>query len=140
MTVSPDLLAVLSEARRLALAMQRAAAALHGRADPARRAVLELLRTGSSRIPALARRRRISRQRARELVDALAADGLVALGPDPDHRRAVRVELTAAGRAALAEAKERESPVLASLAGRLPPADLAVAARSLRALRETLEG
>lgn len=52
-------------------------------------------------------------------IEGLQAQGLIARKPDPDDRRAVRVELTDAGRAALAASEaeliERVAPLIAGV-------------------------
>jgi DNA-binding MarR family transcriptional regulator len=60
--------------------------------------VLRSLRLeGPQTVPALARSRPVSRQHVQTLADAMAADGLVALKPNPAHKRSQLVTLTAKG-------------------------------------------
>jgi MarR family transcriptional repressor of emrRAB len=65
-------------------------------------AALSALRTwaGGRGVDVLADGLRVSHSRAVRVVDRLEEDGLARRRPDPEHARAVRVELTAAGRRA----------------------------------------
>ena len=88
--------------------------------------VLEhLSRTKDCPMNALARFLGISRPAATGLADRLIAQGLVRRGEDPRDRRVVRVELTAKGRAILANIWEQKRRMLVDVFGRIPPADRA---------------
>jgi len=59
--------------------------------------VLRHIRRGVSSVSELAAAKRTSRPAVSQIVDALVNKGLVSRSPNPDDRRIVRLELTAAG-------------------------------------------
>lgn len=66
--------------------------------SPARvRLLLALATAGGTRMSSLAEQLGVTNRAITGLVDALEREGVVARRPDPDDRRAVRLELTAAG-------------------------------------------
>lgn len=81
----------------------------------------------------------LTRQSVQRLANQLEADGLVAFAPNPHHRRAQLVRLTACGQAAYDTAMTRQLPWAAALAAGLPPTELALAGRVLRVLRQRLD-
>ncbi len=81
----------------------------------------------------------LTRQSVQRLANQLEADGLVAFAPNPHHRRAQLVRLTARGQAAYDAAMARQQPWAASLAAGLPAAELDRAGRVLRLLRQRLD-
>lgn len=99
-TVPPD-------ADRLSLDLERMVRALRALLtddplSPSASAVLSRLDTdGPNGITALARAERVSQPAMTQLVSRLHAEGLVLRGSAEDDRRAVRVSLSPAGRAAL---------------------------------------
>jgi DNA-binding MarR family transcriptional regulator len=70
-------------------------------------AVVELGDGGPMRLNDLAARMGVSAPTASRSVDALVELGLVERAPDPHDRRAVRIDLTAAGRELLEERQAR---------------------------------
>lgn len=68
-----------------------------------------LARDGAHSIAALARLRRVRHQSMSATVAELEAQGLVERSPDPADARGVRVELTQAGAAMIAESRVRRS-------------------------------
>jgi DNA-binding MarR family transcriptional regulator len=81
-----------------------------------------------------------NRQNVQRIVHDLHADGLVALEPNPHHRRAPLVALTASGRRAFDDAMRLQAPWISGLASGLSVKDLATVHRVLLALRQKLEG
>ncbi|MET7246090.1 helix-turn-helix domain-containing protein [Methylobacterium sp. EM32] len=81
----------------------------------------------------------LTRQAVRRLVTELAADGFVALAPNPDHRRAALVVLTEAGQRAYAAAQARQATWAARMTEGCAPASLREATTLLRRLRAALE-
>jgi DNA-binding MarR family transcriptional regulator len=83
--------------------------------------LVEIADAGPLRLNDLAARIRTSAPTASRTVDALDELGLAARSVDPDDRRAVRIELTPAGRRLVDERKARASaafePAVAALAG-----------------------
>lgn len=70
------------------------------------------------------------------LVDRMIAGALVRRRPDPDDARAQRLDLTAAGRRAVAAGKALVAEANAALAARFTTAELAVVARFLAEVGE----
>ncbi len=135
------LVAVIDESRLLFHRLKRTAESLHqqGATTAGRRGVLQSLqREGPQTVPQLARARPVSRQHIQQLVDPLAAEGLVELVDNPRHKRSRLVRLTDAGRRLVEEIERRERPVLEALADGLSAEDLEVAAGVLARLRELL--
>ncbi|AWN51960.1 MarR family transcriptional regulator [Methylobacterium sp. 17Sr1-1] len=81
----------------------------------------------------------LTRQAVRRLVAELAADGFVALAPNPDHRRAALVVLTEAGQRAYAAAQERQAAWAARVTEGCESPSLRDATTLLRRLRAALE-
>jgi len=73
------------------------------------------------------------------IVNDLHKDGLVRFAPNPHHRRAQLVVLTAKGQGAYAAAVERYDPQADALAEGLSEAEIRTAHRVLMTLRERLE-
>jgi DNA-binding MarR family transcriptional regulator len=122
--------------------LRAAAEKVHGEGETsaARRGVLRSLAQGGPQtVPRMARARPVSRQHIQTIVDALAADGLVATVANPAHKRSVLVRLTARGKAAVRDIARREAALLASLDLGIPAADLARAAAVIRTFRIRLE-
>jgi DNA-binding MarR family transcriptional regulator len=106
----------------------------------ARRGVLRgLVRYGPATVPGLARTRSVTRQHLQAVVDALAADGLVELVPNPSHRRSRLVRATARGEEIVRRMDRVDVRVLEAVRGNLSQRDLELTARTLRALREGFE-
>jgi len=113
---------------------------LGGDETAARRSVLiDLARGGPRTVPALAASRHISRQATQSLINALAADGLVARRPNPEHRRSWLWHATPWGRERAGHLRERERQVLGGLDG-APEADrLDAASKVLAEMRVLLD-
>jgi len=98
-----------------------------------------LVRYGAQTVPALARARSVTRQNVQPVVDALVADGLAELAPNPRHSRSPLVVATSRGVALVAEWDRTTARVLAAVGRGLSPRDIAIAARTLRTVRERFE-
>jgi DNA-binding MarR family transcriptional regulator len=72
------------------------------------------------------------------LVDGLQRDGYVTRSPDPNDARAVTVQATARGRAALLEGRRRRVEAFSALLSGLPRRELATLARGVTALERAL--
>jgi DNA-binding MarR family transcriptional regulator len=86
-----------------------------------RLALFELLEDGPMRLNDLARRMGSSAPTASRAVDALAEAELVERLTDPADRRALRIELTAAGRARVDLRKARVAEAFVPAASSMPP-------------------
>lgn len=87
----------------------------------------------------LARDMGASRQNVQRIVNDLEKEGLVAFQPNPHHRRAQLVVLTAKGRQTFEFAMGLQAPWADSLAEGLPVKDIKIAHRIMIALRKKLE-
>jgi DNA-binding MarR family transcriptional regulator len=87
----------------------------------------------------LARAAGVSAPTATRMIDGLAARGLVTRERSPDDRRAVRIALTAEGRAALDERRARMLARRRALFDQLSPAERRSAARVLARLAAAYE-
>jgi DNA-binding MarR family transcriptional regulator len=87
----------------------------------------------------IARNMGLTRQAVQRVVNDLASDGLVAFAPNPHHRRAKLVRLTAAGQAAYQAADERQKPWANDLAADLDEQDIKMATQVARTLIQRLE-
>lgn len=106
----------------------------------ARRGILRgLARYGPRTVPQLARARSVTRQHVQEVVDHLAATGLVELVANPAHARSRLVRATRRGVASVARMDDIDAQVLVAIGGGLPVRDLEVTARMLRAVRLCFE-
>ena len=106
----------------------------------ARRGILRgLVRYGPQTASQLARARFVTRQHVQEVVDGLAADGLVELVPNPAHARARLVRPTPRGELLVKRMDATDARVLASIAASISTRDLEVSVRTLRAVREAFE-
>lgn len=106
----------------------------------ARRGILRgLVRYGPRTVPQLALARSVTRQHTQEVVDRLAADGLVELVANPAHKRSRLVRATRAGAALVAQMDGVDTRVLAAIGGGLTLRDLATTARTLRGVRLAFE-
>jgi DNA-binding MarR family transcriptional regulator len=106
------------------------------------RALVEFLarEPGPVSLAALARKRSVSRQHIHQSFDRLANSAWVRKTPDPDDARAVRLQLTAEGRALWRAIRRVDRTVLRRLADRVDPVSARAAAATLRQVRVTLEG
>lgn len=87
----------------------------------------------------LARDLGANRQNVQRIVNDMRAGGLVRLEPNPHHRRAHLVALTAAGQAAYEGAMERQAPWMENLVEDVRPGDLEAAQRVIAALLQKVE-
>lgn len=95
------------------------------------RALRVLSAAGSPRLSEFAEALHVAPRSATEVVDHLVQKGLVRRGPDPTDRRAIRLELTEAGAAVMAELAEARSAEMAEFFARLDESDRAELARIL---------
>lgn len=103
------------------------------------RAVLERLSDhGPATVPQIARALWVARQAVQRLVNDAMELGLVHRIPNPAHRRSLLIELTADGRAAFDEIRDREAVALRAIAADLDAADIAACVRVVRHLTVTL--
>lgn len=89
---------------------------------------------GPQPVPALAQARAVSRQAMQKAVDRLIERGLLAVAPNPRHRRSSLLALTAAGKKLCAESRARERRLLAGVALPISDAELRRTTRALQAL------
>ncbi len=104
------------------------------------RAVMETLHeAGRQTVPAIARRKRVSRQNIQVLVNSLVEAGLVESAPNPADRRSPLIALTHRGRRRFAVMRRRERGAMEKMAGALGGHDLEAARAMLAALRDELD-
>jgi DNA-binding MarR family transcriptional regulator len=103
-----------------------------------RLALFELLEDGPMRLNDLAGRMGLSAPTASRAVDALADAELVERRTDPDDRRALRIELTAAGRARVDLRKARVAEAFRPAAAGMPAAEREQLATLLERLADEL--
>ncbi len=126
MRASPDTAAILDQLGKLIRELTRlAGGADEGPAMTAtqRIALVEIADARPLRLNDLATRIGTSAPTASRTVDVLDELGLVARTPDPNDRRAVRIELTPAGRRLVDERKARASTAFEPAVAALTPAD-----------------
>ena len=87
----------------------------------------------------LARVMGLSRQAVQRVVNDLEGEGFVRFEPNPHHKRAHLVVLTARGQDAYAAAASREAPWANELAGDLAAEEIAAARRVIARLTRRLE-
>ena len=87
----------------------------------------------------IARNMGLTRQAVQRLANEMERDGLVRFGPNPHHRRAKLVLLTARGKAAYDVAMKRQGPWASSLSNRLSIKQIEAATATLRTIRQRLE-
>ncbi len=112
---------------------------MDGRSTARRGLLRGLVRYGPRTVPQLARARSVTRQHTQEVVDRLVADGLVELIANPAHARSRLVRATRRGAAMVEEMDDVDARVLIAIGGDLSVRDLAITARTLRAVRECFE-
>jgi DNA-binding MarR family transcriptional regulator len=81
-----------------------------------------------------------NRQNVQRIVNDLAREGLVEFRPNPHHRRAQLVALTAAGQKAFDAAMRLQAPWMDALTKGLRVADVETTHRVIAAVRQRLEG
>jgi DNA-binding MarR family transcriptional regulator len=96
------------------------------------RSILDMLdRHGPLTVPQMGRAQALSRQFVQRTVNAAAAHGLVAAGPNPAHRRSVLIRLTPRGQEVVADIRARETRALQVLAPELSLDDISACVRAL---------
>ena len=100
----------------------------------ARWQLLSVLAEGEWTVPRVARRLGITRQSVQRVADALAADGLLATGTNPEHRRSPRLHLTERGREALDSITVEAGQWHAHAASDISARDVATTRRVLQTL------
>jgi DNA-binding MarR family transcriptional regulator len=90
-------------------------------------------------VPQIARRMGLTRQSVHITIRRLAADGLVELRPNTDHRRSPLVHTTTRGRATYQALHRRQVAWVNTLAAGLSPPDLQATVRVLHQLCVRLE-
>jgi DNA-binding MarR family transcriptional regulator len=98
------------------------------------RALRAIREQGAVRPGRLAEALRIAPRSVTDVIDDLEGRGLVTRAPDPDDRRALRLTLTPAGEALLAEVDNHRTDAASELFGTLSEQDRAELARILTAL------
>ncbi|HWI59078.1 MAG TPA: MarR family transcriptional regulator, partial [Bacillota bacterium] len=136
------LLGLFTEVNALAIQLKKTTPLQpDGEIAATRRNVLQVLaQRGPLTVPRIARLRATSRQNTQILVNRLVREGYLELQPNPDHKRSALVQLTAAGRALLETANEREAKSLAGLGSHLTPVEVRSTAELLGRLRRWLKG
>lgn len=103
-----------------------------------RLALFEVAVRGPVRLSELADRMGITAPTASRAVDGLVDHGLLERRPDPDDRRAVRIDLTRPGRKRVEERRARAAAALEPIVASLPAQDRAQLAALLTRLADTL--
>lgn len=104
------------------------------------RAVLDLLRlNGPMTVPQMGRAQALSRQFVQRMVNDAAARGLVEAVTNPAHRRSSLIQLTDAGREAIAAVIAREHALLAQVGGGLTGAELDACVKVLSRMLEQID-
>lgn len=88
----------------------------------------------------IAHRMGLARQNVQRLADVLEASEVVHYAPNPKHARAKLVCLTMKGRNAIQELNKRQVQWANRIASTVPSADLGAALKTMKELRERLEG
>lgn len=106
--------------------------------SPARWQTIAVIRDQAMTVPDIARRLGLRRQSVQHNVNRLLAQGLAELVPNPAHRRASLVRLTAAGQATMDVLYGLQAVLTAQFIGNLglTAADIEELTGSLRAMRE----
>ncbi|MEJ2121275.1 MAG: MarR family transcriptional regulator [Alphaproteobacteria bacterium] len=86
----------------------------------------------------IARNMGLSRQAVQRLVNEMARDGLVRFAPNPHHKRAQLIRLTARGEAAYSAAMQRQAPWAKAIARGLTVKQIADATAVLQSLQQHL--
>ena len=140
-TWQPDLAPLVDRIPRLYFLLRAADDALNadlGVTTAMRGVMVSLAALGPKPVPELARARPVTRQHIQSVVNELAAAELVAMKPNPSHRRSPLIELTEAGRQRLKLIQARETRQLARTAPAVSPVELAAAMRLFDLLERDL--
>ncbi len=105
----------------------------------ARWQVLGAVNQGAFTVSQIARNMGLRRQSVQRTVDLLASEGLLELAPNPHHRRAKLVLLTASGEAKLHEVFTGHIAFANQLGTEFSARDLRKAVGAMRALRDRIE-
>lgn len=105
----------------------------------ARWQILGALDAGPLPVSGIARTMGLTRQSVQRTVDVLMCEGLVESRPNPEHKRAYLVALSADGRRALDRVSALQRDWAAVVAEGIAPHDLSRALEVLRTLRSRLE-
>lgn len=105
------------------------------RVSPGRLALLQSLRRGAKTASELARERGASRQTTLRMVEALLAEGWIARAPNPRHRRAPLLGITAHGARVYERAAQQQAQTLNQRAESCDAGEVFAALRLLRSLR-----
>ncbi len=105
----------------------------------ARWQVLGAVNQGAFTVSQIARNMGLRRQSVQRTVDHLTSEGLLELAPNPHHRRAKLVHLTASGEAKLHEVFTGHIAFTNQLGTEFSARDLGKAVRAMRALRDRIE-
>jgi DNA-binding MarR family transcriptional regulator len=127
---------IASEVRRLFQILKALADAVHKDAglNASHRAVLESLAEGPRTVPDIARQKSVTRQHIQLIADALLGMKLIELRENPAHRRSPLLALTRDGKAAFADIRKREAPLLDLLGADIEPRKAAATLETLSAL------
>lgn len=136
--------AVVDEAVALSWRVRYVADQIHtagGRSETARGVLRGLVRYGARTVPQLAFTRSVTRQHMQEVVDGLVADGLARRVANPAHARSWLIQPTARGVTVVEALDVEDARTIAAISAQVPGtrAELAVAIRVLRAVREAFE-
>ena len=104
----------------------------------ARWQVLGAVNEGAFTVSQIARNMGLRRQSVQRTVDHLTSEGLLELAPNPHHRRAKLVRLTASGEAKLHEVFTGHIAFTNQLGAEFSARDLRKAVRTMRALRDRI--
>ncbi len=142
--IDGEVRAIVDEAVALSWRVRYVADQIHGaggRSETARGVLRGLVRYGARTVPQLAFARSVTRQHTQEVVDGLIADGLVARQPNPEHRRSYLIVPTARGIEVVAALDAEDARTMTAVGATLKVtrADLAIAVRVLREMREGFE-
>jgi DNA-binding MarR family transcriptional regulator len=90
-------------------------------------------------VPQLGRAQALSRQFVQRMVNDAASQGLVAVTPNPAHRRSSLIRLTDAGSAAISAVTAREHALLRQVGGDLTDAEITACVRVLSHMLEFID-
>lgn len=111
-----------------------------GMSTPQIKAADRLDRLGPATLPELAAQLDVSRQFARAVCNEMRDAGLLEFTDNPRHKRSRLAALTSAGRAALADAREKEAAIILDVLPDLDAATVTAAQDLLRRIRHRLPG
>lgn len=105
----------------------------------ARWQILGVVDHAAAPVSHVARTMGLSRQAAQQTADSLEKEGFVAWMPNPHHKRAKLVSITAKGREALKAVERRHAAWANQIADRLGEQTLRAALTALRATRDAMD-